>query len=372
MTSEPSKTIDFIIHDLDESDESTAVVLIANEVAAKGNNVRLLVLGDNKNPSYSINKNLTIRCFDVKRGSSALDGFLYWVRAYFLLSTFLAKNKSRNIFSWGTGITIFMEIIRITLMLPYKLVGVNNICISEYLLTKKWLVRKILIRIYRIVFKDLNYVITQTPDMKEELQFACKIPEKKITSIYPIISSKFFQEGKKNNQENKILFIGDFVKRTNPLFALEVFSKLEDESAILEMIGEGKLKNKLKEKAQKLGIENRVNFCSDDVDIKSKIAESNLLICTSNYENFSFSTAKAIAQSLPVVSYECRTGMSDIILDGENGYLIRPGEKELFIQKVNQALKNKWDYKNIFELSQKFSPDNLLKNYIEVIRRKLT
>ena len=50
--------------------------------------------------------------------------------------------------------------------------------------------------------------------------------------------------------------------------------------------------------------------------------------------------AEAMSAGLPAISYDCPTGPSDIIDDGENGFLIPLFDDNAFADKLNILIEN--------------------------------
>lgn len=370
MTEQQNNTIYFVLHRLDDASASATIICIAEALIAKGIEVHLIVLDGNS--SKKPPENIPSKFFDIKTGPGFIDKALYIIRAYFLLSTYLAKSKCRNIFVWGSNLMLLLEAIRKSLLIPYKIIGVNDLCVAADMRGKNHYVKKFLRIFYKNMLTDIDAIICQTPESIEQLNKTFKIAEEHLYFISPMVRREFFEVRKNKKSTGQILFIADFVNRENPLDAIDILEHLENHSTILTMIGSGKLEITLKKKTIEHGIEERVVFLGQDADIKEAIDKADVLIVTARHENFRSIMAKSIARGLPAIAYDCHGGSSEIIIDEINGYLVETGNIEEFANKVNLALKNKWDYKRIFETSQKFHPDSLVEKYLDVIRKKLT
>lgn len=70
---------------------------------------------------------------------------------------------------------------------------------------------------------------------------------------------------------------------------------------------------------------------------------------------------------LPVVSYACPCGPRDIIRDGQDGFLVEPGDKETFAVRLRQLIEDEELRRRMGQAakinSQRFSLDNVMKQW---------
>lgn len=69
-------------------------------------------------------------------------------------------------------------------------------------------------------------------------------------------------------------------------------------------------------------------------DILDRYKESSILLLTSVYEPFGLVMPEAMSCGVPVVAFDCPYGPSEIITDGENGFLVECFDVEAFAAKV--------------------------------------
>ena len=75
-------------------------------------------------------------------------------------------------------------------------------------------------------------------------------------------------------------------------------------------------------------------------DIMNKYKDNSLLVMTSAYEPFGLVLPEAMSCGIPVVAFDCPYGPSDIITDGEDGFLIPNRDIQLFAEKVCLLMDN--------------------------------
>ena len=93
------------------------------------------------------------------------------------------------------------------------------------------------------------------------------------------------------------------------------------------------------------------------------MAISDVLVSTSHQEGFPINVAEGVMTQTPCVVSNIR-GNIDIIKDGYNGYVSRPGDMEDFVKKVveilsNDSLRDEMA-KNSKEMADKIAVDKLV------------
>ncbi len=90
------------------------------------------------------------------------------------------------------------------------------------------------------------------------------------------------------------------------------------------VVGDGRLRNDLREQAAQLGISNAVRFTGARADARQLIARADLLVFSSNWEGLSVAALEALAAGTPVVSTDV-AGMRELLGSGA-GTIVRSWE----------------------------------------------
>jgi glycosyltransferase involved in cell wall biosynthesis len=92
----------------------------------------------------------------------------------------------------------------------------------------------------------------------------------------------------------------------------------------LVIYGDGPDRPELERQAAATGLGQRINMPGWTDALSARMAESDLFVLSSAYEGFGNVIAEALAVGLPVVSFDCPSGPSDIIRHGVDGLLVPP------------------------------------------------
>lgn len=101
------------------------------------------------------------------------------------------------------------------------------------------------------------------------------------------------------------------------------------------LVGDGPWRERLEEKARQLGVRERVVFAGlvSPEAVPSYVGVMDLLVHLSLREGLPRALPQALAASKPVVAYDC-DGAGEVCLDGETGFLIRPGDQPRLIESM--------------------------------------
>ena len=129
------------------------------------------------------------------------------------------------------------------------------------------------------------------------------------------------------------------------------FNKIHNDY-VLEIYGEGPLKEELENYCKELHVERSVLFKGYSTDIHNIMTRSEIFALTSDFEGLSNSMLEALAIGLPTICTDCPPrGASLYIKDGENGFLVDVGDTKAFTRKLDILAENK-------ELQEKFSKNS--------------
>ena len=146
---------------------------------------------------------------------------------------------------------------------------------------------------------------------------------------------------------------------------IDIFQEFvkQDDSWELVIIGGGELLENLQKQIKEFQLESKVIIKSYTNHIEQEYLNASVLLSTSQREGLPMVMIEAMSYGLPVIAYDCKTGPSDIILDRQNGYLIRLDDKEGMLNCMlditsNEGLRYQMSQCAI-ESAKRFSPENV-------------
>ena len=95
----------------------------------------------------------------------------------------------------------------------------------------------------------------------------------------------------------------------------------------------------LEELAQELKLTN-VEFTGYRTDIKNILATAEIFMMPSRFEGLPMTLLEAMSQGAACISYNCVSGPSDIIVDGQNGLLIEDQNKSAMVDGLFRLIAN--------------------------------
>ena len=90
----------------------------------------------------------------------------------------------------------------------------------------------------------------------------------------------------------------------------------------LDIIGEGELRRQLQNRIDRYGLGASIHLKPPTNRIEEEYKNASALVMSSRYEGFGMVLLEAQSMGLPVISFACKCGPRDIIIDGENGFLV--------------------------------------------------
>jgi GalNAc-alpha-(1->4)-GalNAc-alpha-(1->3)-diNAcBac-PP-undecaprenol alpha-1,4-N-acetyl-D-galactosaminyltransferase len=176
-------------------------------------------------------------------------------------------------------------------------------------------------------------------------------------------------------KENIVLMVGRFISTKNQDRLIELFLDLNVQDWKLYLVGYDHLKQTNSKRLQEIidsrGAEEKVILTGKLADVDSIYRRSKLFAFTSTSEGFPNVIGEAMSAGLPVVAFDCIAGPSEMIRDGENGYLVPLNDYKQFGEKLkvlmlNEDLRNRMGIEAAGSVSD-FSIDDIGEKYLGFI-----
>ncbi|HON17717.1 MAG TPA: glycosyltransferase family 4 protein [Salinivirgaceae bacterium] len=191
----------------------------------------------------------------------------------------------------------------------------------------------------KVLYKRAKFVIVQTNKAKEI--YTRFLPKEKLLVIPNPIKKIQPNSNKPIEKENIILSIGRLIETKHHDRLIKIFSNLDAPQWKLVIIGGDAQKQKNMEKLQQqieeLNLKDRVELLGYVKNIEEWYFKASIFAFTSSSEGFPNVVGEALSAGIPVVSYDCIAGPSEMIIHGVNGFLV-PVFDDLSFAKYLQIL----------------------------------
>jgi len=173
-----------------------------------------------------------------------------------------------------------------------------------------------------------------------------------------------------------VLFVGELNERKGVRSLLRAFTKLKSEREItaLVVIGDGELKSEL---IQLVSNESMTHitftgWISDEEKIKY-YAIADLFVLPTLYDLCPLVLNEAMACGLPIITTTAAGCASDMIVEGENGFIVEPQNEDALREAIlrivqDDELRQKMGKKSYEILTTRFSLDNAVNGFVDAIQ----
>ena len=214
--------------------------------------------------------------------------------------------------------------------------------------------------IRRLCYPRLDAVVLLTHHDAAHYNF---IPEKK---RFVIPNSLSFTCDTPSNCENKrIIAMGRLDPQKGFDYLLQAAVKLKREIPDwhIDVFGNGDDEAMLKELARKLQVDDFVTFHPPTKEVVKELCNSGMYVMSSRFEGLPMVLIEAQECGLPIVSFDCPEGPSEVIHEGEDGFLVPLADTDALAEKIialakNQDMRKKFG-QNAKINCQRFSPQNV-------------
>lgn len=356
------RNICFLIGNLNNSGGTERVTsIIANELSVKGYNVTILSLFSGMQPFFELNQDVGFYSLHPRKISFKKNFFNTIIK----IRNFIKNNNIETL--------IVVDSISCVFTVP-ALMGLNvkHICWEHFNFNVDMGIR---LRGWgrKLAAKYCDYIITLTERDKA-------LWEKGIKNVYaeiiPITNPTPYKNIKHmpSLSSKTIIAIGRLTYQKGFDLLIEAWAKVARNNIDWKLIivGNGGNEEMLKEQARKLGVWNSIDFVPETKNIEFYYAKSSFYCLSSRFEGLPMVLLEAQSYGLPIISFDCDTGPSEIIEHNINGYIVENGnieELQCALEKAcNLSIE---EYKNLVFNSKNncyyFEPNALIKKWLEVV-----
>ncbi|MED5331060.1 MAG: glycosyltransferase [Planctomycetota bacterium] len=172
-----------------------------------------------------------------------------------------------------------------------------------------------------------------------------------------------------------VLAVGSLTEVKNHHGLIEAFAQVRRSlpEALLAIAGQGPLEGVLKKKAASKGLQESVCFLGERDDVPQLLEAADLFVLPSHREGLPLSLVEAHAMGRPSVATDVG-GISEVLIHGETGILVPPGEEEALVHGMESLLRDVSQRRVMgkaarYRYEQKFSHSRMVEEYIDLYQR---
>lgn len=182
-------------------------------------------------------------------------------------------------------------------------------------------------------------------------------------------------EGDYPPKDNIVLTIGRLITSKNHDKIIEIFCRINRPGWKLVIVGGDALKqsnmSRLRDLVRSLGADSKVILTGNRDDPDNFYRVSNIFVSASESEGFPNVIGEAMSAGIPVVAFDCIAGPSEMITNGQNGYLVPVSDYNLLSERLehlmdNEPLRERMGM-NARESIKRFSAETIGSRYHDLI-----
>lgn len=359
--------ISFFIGSLSGGGSERVCVNLANSLSHDNCHKISIVTLSGKNDVFAkdVAENIKLESLNVQNARFALWSVIKYLR----------EKKTNVAVAFSYELTVLLILVRKIFRLKFLIVARNVNNFSQNVNdAETWWRRNIAIPIIKRLYAQADYYINQCEGMQSDLLSLYPELSTRSCVIYNPVKQSFFEPHQFNKVDYQfpfLLCVGRLENQKNFADAITAFSLVSQlqPSLKLVIIGEGSLKSQLQEHSRNLGIDNRVIFEGFKTNIEDYYISARATILTSKYEGFPNVLLESIALGTPVISYNCPSGPSEIIIDGVNGYLVENENIDEMANSIMKVMDGSFDVKSIRSTADKYQNEAIIREYLSCINK---
>lgn len=179
-------------------------------------------------------------------------------------------------------------------------------------------------------------------------------------------------------QGKKVLgYVGRLASVKGPEYLLDIMTYMKEEGredVVLLVAGDGPLKKTLEAEAQVRGLKKQIQWLGFVDQTEALYNVMDICLNTSRSEAISLTLLEAMSIGLPVMAFDV-DGLDQVIIQGENGYLIPPFKTDLYSKQVlkiidDQDLKEQLGSKGAAFVRDHYNMEQMIHKLITTYKEK--
>lgn len=348
------KKVFFILASLIDGGSEKVFWLLSQGFNKKLYDVNIILLDSNKGCFSTELSGVTFINLDTKKAS----------KSFFKLYKLIKKEQPYVVFSTTDHINILVSFVSLFVKIPNLIARASNnphqMKHFEGLKSRFWML------FTRLSYNKYDKIVCQTEEMKQSVLVEYNLNPKQLVVIpNPVLYTNIIKEANRGNgivYQKKLLIVARMSKEKGFDRLLEIFSELP-ETYFLSIAGDGPLKNDIVDKINLLKISSRVKLLGRISNVIHTISKHDVFVLSSFTEGFPNVILESLSVGVPVVTFRVG-GISGLVRDGFNGYVVEQDDMDGFKNKVITACNKVWNADVIKEdVCSNYALDKVVQQY---------
>ncbi len=190
----------------------------------------------------------------------------------------------------------------------------------------------------KLLYKNLDAVVVLTERDKKALN----VLKVNLPNCFVIPNAlSFFPDNFSDTTSPILLAVGkyDHQKRFDVLIDMVAEPLKDHPEWQLQLIGQGEWKEMLQNKILNYGLQKQIRLLPPTKEIMGYYQKASIYLMSSDYEGFPMVLVEAKACGLPIISFDCPAGPSDIVQQND-GILVTMNDKKAFTLAVERLMRD--------------------------------
>ena len=221
--------------------------------------------------------------------------------------------------------------------------------------------------------KFMNKIVTLTQRDKNNFIKKYNLPQDKIICIPNWFNYNENKESQYNINSKKIITVGrlEKVKGYDLLVKVAKLVNKNHPDWKWDIYGDGKYRDKIERDIDSNNLNDVITLKGNVNNIMDLYNEYSIFVMTSYYEGLPLALLEAQEARLPIISFDCPTGPSEIIENNKNGFIINCYDIELMANKICYLIENgnkRLEFSSYSQINiHKFNKTNIINKWIKLI-----